>query len=133
MKHTNKSFSLFIILHLQSAKAKGQLTGKLEWLECYDMLFILIIGNTVTASAIKEEADALASKYPGVEPVFMNILERPDHLKELILSADTVISLLPYTLHHHVAECCISTKTHMVTASYCSPEMKELHQRYISS
>ncbi|KAK6638413.1 hypothetical protein RUM44_008842 [Polyplax serrata] len=89
--------------------------------------------RVTVASAIKEEADALASKYPGVEPVFMNILERPDHLKELILSADTVISLLPYTLHHHVAECCISTKTHMVTASYCSPEMKELHQRALDA
>lgn len=61
----------------------------------------------------------------------MNVMERPDHLNDLVLSADMVISLLPYSLHHHVAECCINTKTHMVTASYCTAEMKELHQRLI--
>ncbi|EEB10070.1 aminoadipic semialdehyde synthase, putative [Pediculus humanus corporis] len=89
--------------------------------------------KVTVASAVKEEADALASKYPGVESVFMNVMERPDHLNDLVLSADMVISLLPYSLHHHVAECCINTKTHMVTASYCTAEMKELHQRALDA
>lgn len=85
--------------------------------------------SITVASAIKEEADSIASRYPGVEAVFMDIIERPDILMSLVDSADVVISLLPYNLHHLVAECCIKTKTNMVTASYCSKEMKEMHQR----
>lgn len=84
------------------------------------------------ASALKEEADSIANRYPGVESVFMDIIERPDILKELVQSADIVISLLPYKLHHLVAESCIETKTNMVTASYCTPELKEMHQRYVA-
>lgn len=83
-----------------------------------------------SASALKDEADQIAAKYPGVESVFMDIIERPDILEKLVESADLVISLLPYNLHHLVAECCINTKTNMVTASYCTKEMQDLHGRY---
>ncbi|KAL0272229.1 UNVERIFIED_CONTAM: hypothetical protein PYX00_005289 [Menopon gallinae] len=89
--------------------------------------------KVTVASALKEEADSIASRYPGVESVFMDIIERPDILKELVQSADIVISLLPYKLHHLVAESCIETKTNMVTASYCTPELKELHQRALDA
>lgn len=41
-----------------------------------------------------------------------------------------VISLLPYALHGLVAKQCIEAKTHMVTASYVTNEVKELHERY---
>ncbi|XP_075525765.1 lysine ketoglutarate reductase/saccharopine dehydrogenase isoform X2 [Dermacentor variabilis] len=35
--------------------------------------------------------------------------------------------LLPYPLHPTIAQYCIAHKTNMVTASYLTPEMKELH------
>ncbi|GLH05076.1 Alpha-aminoadipic semialdehyde synthase, mitochondrial [Gryllus bimaculatus] len=85
------------------------------------------------ASALKDEADAIASHYPAVEPVLLDVLERKDTLQEVVSSADVVISLLPYNLHHIVAECCINTGVHMVTASYCTAQMKDLHERAVQA
>ncbi|KAE8737345.1 hypothetical protein FOCC_FOCC017194 [Frankliniella occidentalis] len=85
------------------------------------------------ASSLKDEADKLASKYPGVRPVLMDVVNRPDSLRELIEEADVVISLLPYGLHHTVAEACIDTRTNMVTASYCTPALQALHERAVEA
>lgn len=82
----------------------------------------------IVASQLKEEADILATKFPGVEAIFLNVLERPDTLKDIVRSADVVVSLLPYTLHHVVAKTCISAKTHLVTASYLNEDVKALHE-----
>ncbi|XP_057330620.1 alpha-aminoadipic semialdehyde synthase, mitochondrial [Microplitis mediator] len=87
-------------------------------------------GNTriVVCSHLKEESDALANKYPGVESIFLNVIDRPDTLKEIISSANAAVSLLPYGLHHVIAKTCIETKTHLVTASYLNDNIKSLHQ-----
>lgn len=82
----------------------------------------------VVASQLKDEADALANRFPGVEPVFLNVLDRPDTLHDVIKSANVVASLLPYSLHHVVAKACIETKTHLVTASYMNDDVKALHE-----
>ncbi|XP_046412347.1 alpha-aminoadipic semialdehyde synthase, mitochondrial isoform X1 [Neodiprion pinetum] len=82
----------------------------------------------IVGSQFKDEADALANRYPGVESVFLNVLERPDTLRELIDMADVVVSLLPYSLHHVIAKTCIDTRTHMVTASYLNDQVRALHQ-----
>ena len=37
-------------------------------------------------------------------------------------------SLLPWPLHPKVAKDCIAHKTDMVTASYCTDAMRELHK-----
>nr|SVE70256.1 EOG090X0141 [Daphnia similis]SVE70880.1 EOG090X0141 [Daphnia similis]SVE71511.1 EOG090X0141 [Daphnia similis]SVE72144.1 EOG090X0141 [Daphnia similis] len=85
------------------------------------------------ASALRDEADNLARRFPRTEPVLLNVEERPDLLKEFIGKADVVVSLLPYALHPLVAEQCIASKTNMVTASYLSPAMKELHQSAVDA
>ncbi|KAJ1523300.1 hypothetical protein ONE63_001179 [Megalurothrips usitatus] len=85
------------------------------------------------ASSLKDEADRLASRYPGVEPVILDVMNRPDNLRSLIEEADVVVSLLPYGLHHVVAEACIDTRTNMVTASYCTPAMQALHDRAVEA
>lgn len=54
------------------------------------------------ASALKDEADALAKQFPGVEPVLLDVVGRPDILSNLISTSDIVISLLPYSLHAQV-------------------------------
>lgn len=82
----------------------------------------------MVASQLKEEADVLASRFPGVEPVYLNVLERPDTLHDVIKSANVVASLLPYSLHHVIAKACIETHTHLVTASYMNDDVKALHQ-----
>uniref|UniRef100_A0A6A7FUG5 Alpha-aminoadipic semialdehyde synthase n=1 Tax=Hirondellea gigas TaxID=1518452 RepID=A0A6A7FUG5_9CRUS len=84
--------------------------------------------GVILASALKEEADVLAQKYSSVDPVRLDITEKPETLDELVQSCDIVVSLLPYALHPTVAKACIKNKTNMVTASYCTPEMQELHE-----
>lgn len=78
------------------------------------------------ASQIKEEADALAEKY-GVRSEY---LEASDEgaLRKLIKDSRLVISLLPYDLHGIAAKACLAEKAHLVTASYVTPAVQELHQ-----
>ncbi|XP_049782894.1 alpha-aminoadipic semialdehyde synthase, mitochondrial [Schistocerca cancellata] len=87
----------------------------------------------VLASALKDEADAVASRYASVRPVLVDVLDRPETLRELVASADCVVSLLPYRLHHVVAEACIHCRVNMITASYCTPEMASLHQQAVDA
>ena len=54
------------------------------------------------ASALKDEADALAGKFSGVESVLLDVKGRPDLLSNLIRTSDVVVSFLPYTLHTKV-------------------------------
>lgn len=49
--------------------------------------------------------------------------------KKAISEADIAISLLPPKLHFRIAEICLETQTHLLTASYLTPEMKALHQK----
>jgi len=64
--------------------------------------------------------------------VLLDVVERPDLLQDLIGTADLVVSLLPSALHYLVAEVCINAGVHLVTASYCTDEMKEMHDRYVT-
>lgn len=85
------------------------------------------LGVTV-AAAIKAEADAVAMAHQRTEPVLLDVNERPDKLADLIKSHDIVVSLLPWTLHPTIAKAAIAAKTNMVTASYLSEGIKDLHQ-----
>lgn len=48
--------------------------------------------------------------------------------RELVESADIVISMLPARMHIDIAKDCIKFKKNMVTASYVSDEMRELNE-----
>ncbi|XP_063854254.1 alpha-aminoadipic semialdehyde synthase, mitochondrial-like [Scylla paramamosain] len=89
--------------------------------------------SIILASELKAEADELSAKYPNVEPVLLDVIERPDMLRQLVERADVVVSLLPYSLHPTVASACIDAKTHLVTASYLTPGMKELHEAAVDA
>ncbi|KAH9635552.1 hypothetical protein HF086_003166 [Spodoptera exigua] len=78
------------------------------------------------ASAVKEEADALAERY-GVSSEYLDAKDE-SALKSLTSRARVVVSLLPYDLHGTVAKACLNTGAHMVTASYVRPEVQELHK-----
>ena len=82
----------------------------------------------IVGCKLKDEADVLANKYPGIEPVFLDVNETTDTLTEVAAEADVVVSLLPYSLHHLVAKSCIEAKAHLVTASYLNDKVKELHE-----
>lgn len=80
-------------------------------------------------SHLKAESDKLANRYDGVESTYLNVCENPENLKKLVAQSDVVISLLPYSLHGLVAEHCVEAKTHMVTASYVTDGVREMHDK----
>jgi len=90
------------------------------------------VGVTV-AAALKSEADSLASKHERTEPVLLDVVERPDLLDDLMKSHDVVVSLLPWTLHPVVAKRAIANKINMVTASYLSPALKDMHNEAVEA
>jgi saccharopine dehydrogenase-like NADP-dependent oxidoreductase len=47
----------------------------------------------------------------------------------LISNSDLVISMLPAQMHYLVAESCVNHRTNMITASYVSNEIRQLHQQ----
>lgn len=49
-------------------------------------------------------------------------------LQEIVTDSDLVVSVLPPSMHFNVARFCVLHQTHLVTASYISPEMKALHE-----
>ena len=70
----------------------------------------------------------LANRFPNTTPVLIDIKKDKDHVEKLVNDHDLTISLLPYEYHPEVARMCIRAKRDMVTASYLSPAMKELHR-----
>ncbi|GLD99985.1 hypothetical protein PINS_up008713 [Pythium insidiosum] len=82
-------------------------------------------------SAVEGEASRMYRKFNrgNVKPHTVNVVKDRDALGKLCADADCVVSLLPATMHTDVAQHCISHRTPLVTASYISPEMKELHDR----
>lgn len=86
------------------------------------------IGITVACEK-KDLSDNLARSFSGIQSVYLNAVENPASLEELVSKADVVVSILPANLHHIVAQACIKEGTHMVTASYMSNEMKALHKQ----
>ncbi|XP_077600335.1 alpha-aminoadipic semialdehyde synthase, mitochondrial-like [Stigmatopora nigra] len=85
------------------------------------------------ASVSMKQAQDLSAKYPNTIPVMLDISSQDAHLVSLIQDHDLVISLLPYGLHPQVAKHCIEKKVNMVTASYLSPAMKDLHDRAVEA
>uniref|UniRef100_A0A8C5SR31 Aminoadipate-semialdehyde synthase n=1 Tax=Laticauda laticaudata TaxID=8630 RepID=A0A8C5SR31_LATLA len=79
------------------------------------------------ASIMKTQLEQLSKKYNNVVPIVMNITE-DDRLSSLVKKHNLVISLLPYSFHPLVAKKCIDSRVNLVTASYLTPEMKELQK-----
>ena len=60
--------------------------------------------------------------------VVFNIHDEMQRTSE-VAKADLVISLLPAMFHIHVATECLKQHKNMITASYVSPEIRELHEK----
>lgn len=77
---------------------------------------------------VDQDAELAKSKVAGcdrAEGFALNALD-PEERKPLIEWADLVVSMLPARFHVDIAADCIKFKTHIITPSYVSPEMKEL-------
>lgn len=84
--------------------------------------------HVTAVSAIKQEADRLASLNPRTTPMLLDVTRSQNELDKLIRQHDCVVSLLPFGLHPEIAQMCIKNRRHLVTTSYVSPKMKDLHE-----
>jgi saccharopine dehydrogenase-like NADP-dependent oxidoreductase len=73
-------------------------------------------------------AESKIGKSSNAKAVCFDIQDKQKRLQQIVQS-DVVISLLPPTLHHLVAEDCIETKKHLLTASYVDARMLNLRSR----
>ncbi|GFR85423.1 alpha-aminoadipic semialdehyde synthase, mitochondrial [Elysia marginata] len=85
--------------------------------------------SVTLASQFQQDLDTLTDQYPDVTPVLMDLATDMEDLDRQIGEHDLVISLLPYMFHADVAKLCIKHQKNMVTASYISPAMKDLHKQ----
>ncbi|EAL64797.1 saccharopine dehydrogenase [Dictyostelium discoideum AX4] len=81
-------------------------------------------------SLFQNELDSITkghdtSKFKTIQ---LDVMNKLNELEEYFPKSDCVISLIPATLHSTVAKLCIKHKTHLVTASYISDDMKALSE-----
>lgn len=82
-------------------------------------------------SGLQGEADRMYRKFSrqNIKPETVDVVGDRQSLEKLVSEADCVVSLLPATMHTDVAKLCINNATPLVTASYISPEMKQLNDQ----
>lgn len=92
--------------------------------------FKLIVADSNVAQAQKAIAHYPQERFSGVHAITIN----PDDaenavLTDLLQRSDVAISLLPAHLHGVIAKFAIDARTHLVTASYLSDDIKALDER----
>ena len=68
------------------------------------------------------------ASHPALSIVTASVTDKVIRQKQIAL-ADIVISMLPAHMHILVAKDCLSLEKHLVTASYVSPELKEMEDQ----
>ena len=86
----------------------------------------------VVADYSLDEAQKKIRSHPSGQAKKFDI-QNEKELVSLVSEADIVISLLPANMHFPVALECLKQRKNMVTASYVSPAMQELHEQVASS
>jgi len=79
-----------------------------------------------------EKAEKLAKLHPNITAVQVDV-SNDELMNKLVVEHDLSVSLLPAVYHPIVAALCIKNKKNMVTASYVSPAMAELHNQAIQA
>lgn len=82
--------------------------------------------QVVLASLDLQQGLAMIDGHANGQALHLDVAKESERLESLVKDSDVVVSLLPWTLHLQVAKLCLALKTHMVTASYVSPEMRAL-------
>lgn len=82
------------------------------------------------ASNSQTEATSLALGRANTKVVPLDVNDN-DKMASLVKDSDIVVSFVPAPFHPVIAEHCINEKKNMVTASYISPAMKALDERYV--
>lgn len=82
--------------------------------------------EVVLNSLVLKQALELIDNHPLGKAKEFNVKDE-NSLKKEVSEVDIVISMLPYSLHPTVAQCCIMCKKNMVTTSYVSKAMTKLN------
>ena len=80
----------------------------------------------IVADVSEESARAKTNGHPSAQPISFDIHNEVDK-KKWISESDLVISMLPAHMHLPVAEECLWQGKNLITASYVSPEMQNMH------
>lgn len=90
--------------------------------------------NQITVgSSVEEDLRNTANTHDGICTELLDVVNDSQHLRTLIENAQIVVSLLPYTLHPVVADLCIQCGVNMVTASYCTDELMQMHDKAVEA
>jgi saccharopine dehydrogenase-like NADP-dependent oxidoreductase len=79
------------------------------------------------ASRTVSKAEALVKGFSNGAVEALNV-KNEAQLEKLVSENDLTISLLPYTYHVQVAKLCIKHRKHLITTSYVSKAMQDLHE-----
>lgn len=82
----------------------------------------------LVASRTQSKALNLIKNHPRGHALTLMVEDKP-MLSQLIAETDLVISLVPYTYHPLIAQCCIEYKKPMITTSYVSDAMRALDEK----
>jgi len=74
-----------------------------------------------------QKAKEITGNNSNVDVIFLDVFDKESR-GNAVKNSDIVVSMLPARFHIEVAKDCITYKTHMVTASYVSPEMQQLNK-----
>ncbi len=69
-----------------------------------------------------------ANNHPNSRPLYFDVFNYEQRVNE-IRKADIVISMLPSSLHHLVAQTCVALYKHLITPSYISEPMQKLDSK----
>ena len=83
--------------------------------------------NLIIADADLESIKSKVKDQSNVEVAVLDINNEQDR-QALVKRADMVVSVMPPHLHILLAKDCLQFKKHLITSSYASPEMRELHE-----
>ncbi len=79
----------------------------------------------IVADASVENLKSKLAPFPHVKPVFLSV-EDTSQRRQLLQSADLVISLLPPALHIVIARDCLAAQKNLLTASYVDKDMRAM-------
>ena len=80
-------------------------------------------------SNVQAEAAQLAALYDNIDYVVLDAQSEQERLSRLIRNSSVVVSLLPAPMHPMVAKLCLAEKTHLVTSSYESDELRSMQDQ----
>ena len=82
--------------------------------------------EVIIATRTKEKADKLLGGHKNGRSLAW-MTDDMDNLNTMVRESDLTVSLLPYKYHVDVAKLCLKHRKPLVTTSYVSPAMQQLH------